>query len=89
MSRKLKIYEQSMGGGNYTQVPTILLKGKWLEKAGFKPGEYVEVVVEGDKITLSKTTPPEAKSTKKSLEERINKLDSKQRAKLANLIDKL
>lgn len=89
MSRKLKIYEQSMGGGNYTQVPTILLKGKWLEEAGFKPGEYVEVVVEGDKITLSKTTPPEAKSTKKSLEERINKLDSKQRAKLANLIDKL
>ena len=78
-----------MGGGNYTQVPTILLKGKWLEEAGFKPGEYVEVVVEGDKITLSKTTPPEAKSTKKSLEERINKLDSKQRAKLANLIDKL
>ena len=89
MSRKLKIYEQSMGGGNYTQVPTILLKGKWLEEAGFKTGEYVEVVVEGDKITLSKTTPPEAKSTKKSLEERINKLDSKQRAKLANLIDKL
>ena len=89
MSRKLKIYEQSMGGGNYTQVPTILLKGKWLEEAGFKPGEYVEVVVEGDKITLSKTTPPEAKSTKKSLEERINKLDSKQRAKLANLINKL
>lgn len=89
MRRKLKIYEQSMGGGNYTQVPTILLKGKWLEEAGFKPGEYVEVVVEGDKITLSKTTPPEAKSTKKSLEERINKLDSKQRAKLANLIDKL
>ena len=89
MSRKLKIYEQSMGGGNYTQVPTILLKGKWLEEAGFKPGEYVEVVVEGEKITLSKTTPPEAKSTKKSLEERINKLDSKQRAKLANLIDKL
>ena len=54
MNRKLKIYEQSMGGGNYTPVPTILLKGKWLEQSGFKPGEYVEVVVEGDKITLSK-----------------------------------
>ena len=52
MKRKLKIYEQSMGGGNYTQVPTILLKGKWLEEVGFKSGEYVEVVVEGDKITL-------------------------------------
>lgn len=44
MTRKLKIYEQSMGGGNYTQVPTKLLKGKWLEEAGFKCGEYVEVV---------------------------------------------
>lgn len=29
--RKLKIYSQSMGGGNYTSVATILLKGKWLE----------------------------------------------------------
>ena len=87
MSRKLKIYEQSMGGGNYTQVPTILLKGKWLEEAGFKPGEYVEVVVEGDKITLSKTTPPEIK--KVLLEEKVRMLDKKQRTKLANLIDKL
>lgn len=88
MSRKLKIYEQSLGGGNYTPVPTILLKGKWLEQSGFKPGEYVEVVVEGDKITLSKTTPPEIKE-KVSLEEKVRMLDKKQRAKLANLIDKL
>ena len=35
MSRKLKIYEQSMGGGSYTSVPTIILKGKWLKEAGF------------------------------------------------------
>lgn len=88
MSRKLKIYEQSMGGGNYTPVPTILLKGKWLEQSGFKPGEYVEVVVEGDKITLSKTTPPEIKE-KVSLEEKVRRLDKKQRDKLASIIDKL
>jgi len=88
MSRKLKIYEQSMGGGNYTHVPTILIKGKWLEEAGFKCGEYVEVVVEGDKITLTKTTPPEVKE-KVSLEEKVRMLDKRQRAKLANLIDKL
>lgn len=88
MNRKLKVYEQSMGGGNYTQVPTILLKGKWLEEAGFKAGEYVEVVVEGDKITLTKTTPPEA-SSKKSLEEKIKNLDSEQRKKLAQMIDSL
>lgn len=88
MSRKLKIYEQSMGCGNYSQVPTILLKGKWLEEAGFKCGEYVEVVCEGDKITLTKTTPPEP-TTKKSLEDKIKNLDKNQREKLSRMIDKL
>lgn len=34
--RKLKIYEQSMGGGNYTQVTTSILKGQWLKIAGLK-----------------------------------------------------
>ncbi|MCQ2797829.1 MAG: hypothetical protein MJ241_05205 [Bacilli bacterium] len=51
--------------------------------------EYVEVECDGDKITLTKTTPPEAKSTKKSLEEKINELDAEQRKKLAKLIDSL
>ena len=88
MNRKLKVYAQSMGGGNYTPVPTILLKGKWLEEAGFKCGEYVEVVVEENKITLTKTTPPEP-SSKKSLEEKIKELDSEQRKKLAQMIEKL
>ena len=88
MSRKLKIYEQSMGGGNYTQVPTILLKGKWLEEFGFKCGEYVEVVVEGDKITLTKTNPPEPKTgTKESLEKKIENLTKKQREKLSKFLD--
>lgn len=89
MARKLKVYEQSMGGGNYTQVPTIILKGQWLKTAGFEAGEYVEVACEGDKITLTKTTPPETKSTKKSLEEKINELDAKKRKKLAEFIDSL
>ena len=88
MARILKVYEQSMGGGNYTPVPTILLKGKWLEEAGFKSGEYVEVVVEGGKITLTKTTPPET-SSKKSIEEKIKGLDPEQRKKLAQMIDSL
>ena len=42
-----------------------------------------------DKITLTKTTTPETKNTKKSLEENINELDPKKRKKLAELIDKL
>ena len=70
MARKLKVYEQSMGGGNYTQVPTIILKGQWLKTVGFTASEYVEVECDGDKITLTKTTPPEA-SSKKSIEEKI------------------
>lgn len=88
MKRKLKIYEQSMGGGNYTQVPAILIKGKWLEERGFKCGEYVEVEVEGDKITLTKTTPPE-KENSKSISEKIKELDEIQLAKLTKFIDKL
>ena len=44
MKRIIKIYNQSIGA-NYTQVPTILLKGQWLRKAGFESGEYVEVQV--------------------------------------------
>ena len=57
--------------------------------SGFEAGDYVEIECDADKITLTKTTPPEAKSTKKSLEEKINELDSKQRKKLAKLIDSL
>lgn len=87
--RKLKIYAQSMGGGNYTSVPTILLKGKWLEEAGFNMGEYVAVEVEGDKITLTKTTPPEPRSVEQSIEEKINGLDKKQLKELNAYFDGL
>ena len=56
--------------------------------SGFEADKYVEVKCDGDKITLSKTTPPEIKE-KVSLEEKVRILDKKQRTKLANLIDKL
>ena len=55
--------------------------------SGFEAGKYVEVKCDGDKITLSKTTPPEIK--KVLLEEKVRMLDKKQRTKLANLIEKL
>ena len=87
--RKLKIYSQSMGGENYTSVPTILLKGKWLEEAGFQMGEYVAVEVEGDKIALTKTTPPEPKLVEPTLEEKINGLDRKQLKELNAYLDSL
>ena len=85
--RKLKIYSQSMGGGNYTSVPTILLKGKWLEEANFHIGEYVSVEINGDKILLTKTTPPEGKATKKSIEEKINGLSKNQLKELNAYLD--
>lgn len=43
-ARTLKIEEALETNGNKTQVkPYIRLRGKWLEKAGFKPGQRVEV----------------------------------------------
>ncbi len=69
----------------------LLKKGgerKWLEEVGFKAGEYVEINVENEVITIKKTTPPEVKK-KESLEEKVKKLDKKQRDKLASIIDKL
>ncbi len=85
MSRKLKVHNQSMGP-NYTQVPTITLKDKWLEIAGFKTGEYVEVEVDGDMIILTKTAVPE---TKETLDEKIQKLSKSQKEKLSKMIDEL
>lgn len=87
--RKLKIYAQSMSGSNYTQVPTILLKGKWLEERGFNMGEYVAVEFVDDKIVLSKTTKPEPKSVQKSIEEKINNLDKKQLKELNEYLSNL
>ena len=88
MARKLKVYEQSMSGSRYTQVPTIILKGQWLKAAGFEPGQYVEVVCEGDNVTLTKATAPET-TTNKLLEGKIKNLDKSQREKLSRMIDKL
>ena len=64
------------------------MKSNKITVSGFEVGKYLEVKCDGDKITLSKTTPPEIKE-KVSLEEKVRMLDKKQRAKLANLIDKL
>ena len=88
--RELKIYDQSMGVGNYTSVPTILLKGKWykwLEEAGLHIGEYVSVEINGDKILLTKTTTPEAKTRNESIEEKIDGLSKSQLKELNAYLD--
>ena len=60
--RKLKVYSAtrtSSGSGywgrtNYTEVPSIVLAGKWLEEAGFSIADHVSVSVEDGKLVISK-----------------------------------
>ena len=51
-NRRLKVYGQS-NGYNYQSVPTIVLKGKWLEAAGFKVGSDILVEYENGRLTIS------------------------------------
>lgn len=51
-NRRLKVYGQS-NGYNYQDVPTIVLKGKWLEAAGFNIGSDLLVECENGKLTIS------------------------------------
>ena len=52
-NRRLKVYGQS-NGYNYKDVPTIVLKGKWLEEAGFNIGDNISVNNENEKIIISR-----------------------------------
>lgn len=49
--RRLKVYGQS-NGYNYRNVPTIVLKGKWLENAGFTIGTNLLVECGLDEIII-------------------------------------
>lgn len=40
--RKLKVYNQ--GQGNKWNIPTIILKGEWLENLGFECGDSIEII---------------------------------------------
>lgn len=86
MNRKSKVHVQSMDS-NYIQVPTVMLKGQWLKQTSFDIGDYAEVECDGDRMTLTKITPP--KSKKPDLEKKIQQLDKKQRARLSRMIDGL
>lgn len=50
MIRKLKVYGHS--GRNYKDVPSILLKGQWLERLGYDCGDHIEVVCYNGEITI-------------------------------------
>lgn len=83
MDKKLKVYGQTMSG-SFNEVSTIILKGRWLEKAGFKIGEYVEIKAENDTITITHTDPPEKELT---LQERIESLSPQEKKKLGKIIE--
>lgn len=51
-NRRLKVYGQS-NGYNYQDVPTIVLKGKWLQDAGFEIGQSVDVTVDRNVLRVS------------------------------------
>lgn len=51
--RRLKVYGQS-NGYNYQDVPTIVLKGKWLKDAGFDIGDSVNLEVTDAGLVIKK-----------------------------------
>jgi len=45
------------GTRTYVPIPLIRLAGKWLEEAGFEPGQSVQVEVEHALLVISKLAP--------------------------------
>lgn len=50
-NRSMKVYGQS--GYRYQEMPTIILKGKWLEELGFAVGDYITVNCEDGKLVIT------------------------------------
>lgn len=51
-TRNLKVYGQS--GYHYKETPTIILKGQWLERAGFNIGDEIVITVTEGKALIEK-----------------------------------
>lgn len=51
-NRNLKVYGQS-NGYNCQDVPTIVLKGKWLKAAGFDIGDRVRLECENGRLVIT------------------------------------
>jgi len=47
-----KTFTKRLFCGDYEPRPQIKLSGKWLEKAGFEPGQKFTAIIEDGKITL-------------------------------------
>lgn len=51
--RRLKVYGQS-NGHDYSNVPTIILKGKWLDHAGFSINDIIDIEIDNESIRIRK-----------------------------------
>lgn len=57
--RNLKVYSSSQTNHSsynhtlYTEVPMILLKGKWLEEAGFHPSDNITLSIKDNQIIIT------------------------------------
>lgn len=52
--RKLKIYSKYQARTyGLTTIPEIRLKGKWLEKLGFKEGKSISIEQKKNKLTIT------------------------------------
>jgi len=50
--RRLKVYDQARGG--YYNIPTILLKGHWLEQLGFNIHDEIIVICNEGELIIKK-----------------------------------
>ena len=49
--RRLKVYDQTNG---HKSVPTLMIKGEWLNSFGFDSGDFIEVKCENEKLIITK-----------------------------------
>ena len=54
--RELKVqnFLKPKAGENAQSIPQILLKGQWLEQAGFPPNSQIEVITGKGELTIRK-----------------------------------
>ena len=52
-NRTIKVYEAS--GYQNKDIPTIILKGKWLKECGFDIGETVTIECQDGRLVIKKT----------------------------------
>ena len=53
--RKLKVY-RSTNSNSSSDIPTIRLDGKWLQKYGFNTGDFIRVECKGGELIIRKDT---------------------------------